>query len=104
MDVVGKFKFWAMVYGNIISEYYNYMSASAIEIALSAPIPIPQKCPNATRSSRQMSSSPANPSYGNIYVVEAAVAVNDPSIVNTPPSEFMNNLKERMNAYFIGHP
>jgi hypothetical protein len=79
------------------------MPASALEIAITAPIPIPQKCPNATRSSRQISSSPATHPYGNAYVVEAAVAVNDPTIVNTPPSEFMNNLKERMNAYFTGH-
>jgi|LauGreDrversion4_2_1035121.scaffolds.fasta_scaffold52829_3 hypothetical protein len=76
------------------------MSSPAIAIA--APIRIPQTCPNTTRSITQMSSSPVGVHYGNIYAVDSAVAVNDPTMVNTPPSEFMNNLKERMNAYFIG--
>ena len=68
----------------------------------SAPIRIPQTCPNATRSSKKISSSPTELRYGNIYALGTAVAVNDPTMVNTPPSEFMNNLKERMNSYFTG--
>ena len=34
------------------------------------------------------------------YAVNTASGINDPTIVHTPPSEFMIHLKERMNVYF----
>ena len=85
-----------------MSRYYNFRMLSAIDIARasSAPMRIPQKCPNATRASISVGASPAHSYVVNIYAVETAVSVNDPTIVNTPPSEFIDNLKERMNAYF----
>ena len=34
------------------------------------------------------------------YAVNSAAGIHDPTIVHTPPSEFMLHLKERMSVYF----
>ena len=74
----------------------------SVSARTSAPVVIPQQCPNATRSNRASESNIVSHPLGNTYALESSVALHDPTMVNTPPSEFMNNLKERMNTYFTG--
>lgn len=35
-----------------------------------------------------------------MYKVQPTSNVFDPSIINTPPNEFMNQLKQRINVYY----
>ena len=65
----------------------------------SAPIPI--RLPPKSVSSQNIRNDidMSNPKY----VLSTSRSIHDPTIVNTPPTDFMRNLKERMNVYFTSN-
>ena len=62
----------------------------------SAPIPIrfPKKSASLQNASNDMDMSNTK------YLLSTGRSLHDPTIVNTPPTDFMRNLKERMSVYF----
>ena len=74
------------------------MFSASPAVQRSTILSIPQYFPK-TRPHFQSEHAARN-TIQNIYTVGVAMSIHDPSIVSTPPSEFINTLKDRMNVYF----
>jgi hypothetical protein len=63
-----------------------------------------QKCPSQKPSiERDKDTTLTIPITQNVspkYTTQTSIGVFDPTIINTPPSEFMNQLKGRLQVYF----
>ncbi len=63
-----------------------------------------QKCPSQKPSiEKDIDTTLTIPITQNVspkYTTQTSIGVFDPTIINTPPSEFMNQLKGRLQVYF----
>jgi hypothetical protein len=57
------------------------------------------QCPNKAGVSKESVSSAPIP-IGNTHLLKTTMMFDDPSIIHTPPSDFMIHLKGRMNQYY----
>ncbi len=58
----------------------------------------PIRLPKSNYSYEEIQSH--NTTAHELYKVQPTSNVFDPSIINTPPNEFMNQLKQRINVYY----
>jgi len=74
------------------------MLSASVAVQRSSILSIPQYFPK-TKPHFQSEYAAQN-AIQQKYSVGVAMGIHDPTIVSTPPSEFINNLKDRMNVYF----
>lgn len=77
-----------------IYTYYKTMNSTTLQQTTpSSPIRLP-KTSNETFEERPLNNTLEK------YQLQTTQHIFDPTIINTPPNEFMNNLKQRISVYY----